>query len=74
MAKNGTIAYVAQLPLCDICKYVGNDSEKDSPRTALYDVKTKNGPWAFVCEEHRTSHAVSAQLGLGWGQKLEVRA
>ena len=26
---------------------------------ATYDAKTKQGPWAYVCDEHLESHCVS---------------
>lgn len=75
MAKNGTIAYVTELPECDICKHVGNDSEKASPAIARYDVVTKDGRWAFVCGRHLATHAKHPnELGTGRGQKLEVKA
>lgn len=65
MAKNGTVAYVAKLPDCDICKF---DNDAVSP--AAYDGRTKSGHWAFMCEEHFDLHGVG--VGLGKGQKLEV--
>lgn len=74
MAENGTVAYVSTLPECDICKHIGTQSEKDSPAIALYDVKTKQGPWANVCAPHRKSHAANPNLlGVGLGQMLVVR-
>lgn len=36
---------------------------------AVYDAKTKNGPWAFLCEKHFTSF--ECRLGVGYGQKIK---
>lgn len=75
MAKNGTIAYITSPKECDICKHLGTQSEKDSPARAEFDVKTKQGPWANVCAPHRATHAMyPTELGVGIGQKLEVRS
>jgi hypothetical protein len=75
MAENGTVAYVPQMPECDICKYVGTQSEKDSPATAIADVVCKDGRWAFVCQPHRETHAMYPdRYGMGIGQMLMVRA
>lgn len=68
MAKNGTVAYVAELPECDIHKFVLGDA---TPVQAAYDGKTKGGPWANMCEECFPIHGVG--LGLGRGQRLEVQ-
>lgn len=69
MASNGTMAYVRELPDCDICKYFP-DYPSRPPRKAHYDVKTVDGRWANVCEQHRASHAMYKELGLGRGQRL----
>ena len=74
MSKNGTVAYISTPKECDLCKTIGTQSEKDSPARAEYDLKTKMGPWANVCEGHRQSHAMFKELGLGRGQRLEVRS
>jgi hypothetical protein len=74
MAENGTVAYVTQLPECDICKYVGTQSEKDSPARALYDFRTKDGRWAMGCAPHWESHRMHEGLGIGKGQMLVVKA
>ena len=63
MAKEGTVAYVATMPMCDICKVNG-----DPTVPAQYDGKTKSGPWANMCLTHFTLHGVG--LGVGMGQKL----
>lgn len=73
MALNGTVAYVNEAPVCDICKYTGTDSERQAPAVATHDVKTKDGRWAFVCNNHYITHAMYDDLGTGKGQKLEVR-
>ncbi len=52
---------VSELPRCDFCK-----SYK-----ALYDGKTKLGPWAYMCEE--CFQLIGIGLGLGIGQKLVIR-
>ena len=43
---------------CDFCK-----------QPAVYDGKTTQGPWAYMCEGCFKKHGVG--LGLGSGQKLE---
>jgi len=71
VAKNGTIAYVSQIPDCDVCK----DYYRNWPsmiRKAQYDAKTASGPWANLCEFH-WKLLTYQKLGLGLGQKLEVR-
>jgi hypothetical protein len=50
---------VDELPKCNFC---------DKP--ALYDGKTLNGPWAYMCEEHYAYWGVG--LGTGRGQKLKL--
>lgn len=50
---------VGYLPQCDFC------SEK-----AIYDAKTKMGPWAYMCEKHFKINL--GKLGNGKGQKLIV--
>lgn len=60
------IAYVTQLPDCDIHK-----SLLDKPGVpAAYDGKTVQGPWANMCEECFGTHGVG--LGTGRGQRLIV--
>ena len=41
-------------------------------RDAAYDGKTKRGPWAYMCEECFADQGIG--LGLGLGQRLEVRS
>lgn len=56
-----TIAKVAVLPRCNFCS-----------QSAVYDFKTKTGPWAYGCEEHWEANRFYTGLGLGMGQRLEV--
>ena len=58
--RGGTTAYVRELPKCDFCD-----------RPALYDGKTRMGPWANMCETHFNSHGIG--VGTGVGQKLIPR-
>lgn len=55
-----TEVVVDELPKCNFC---------DKP--ALYDGKTLNGPWAYMCEEHYSYWGVG--LGTGRGQKLIIK-
>jgi hypothetical protein len=73
MAQNSTIAYVTELPECYFCKNTGTQSEKDSPAKAEFDFRTKTGPWAFACMAHYEANRMYPTLGLGKGQRLEVR-
>ena len=53
------VAEVARIPRCDVCQMC----------SAAYDAQTKEGPWAYMCEEcFRVDGA--GRLGLGWGQRL----
>lgn len=54
------VAVVEQIPGCNIC---------EAP--AKYDAKTQMGPWAYLCQDHFEKYGI--QLGIGWGQRLEVR-
>lgn len=70
MAKNGTAAYVKELPECDIHAI----EEGVEGVAATFDVKTQDGRWANVCDTHRRTHALYPdKLGLGMGQMLIVR-
>jgi hypothetical protein len=66
MAENGTIAYVAEIPMCDFCRMNG---EPNVP--AGYDGKTRLGPWANMCPTHFGLHGIGT--GLGVGQRLVLR-
>jgi hypothetical protein len=59
--RAGTEVYVEKLPKCNFC---------DKP--ALYDAKTRMGPWAYMCEEHFKQHGLG-RLGTGFGQRLRPR-
>jgi hypothetical protein len=63
-----TVVAVPSLPACDVCKY--DLGQPDVPAT--YDGKTKRGPWAYMCEECFADQGIG--LGLGLGQRLEVRS
>ena len=56
-----TVAKVAVLPQCDICK----------TETARYDAATLYGPWAYMCQSCFEVNS-TGQLGIGRGQKLEL--
>ena len=62
MTDNGTVAVVASRPECDLCTQEGETSE------ALYDGKTRQGPWGYMCQAHFDRLGVG--LGTGRGQKL----
>ena len=68
MAKEGTIAIVAELPMCDVCTANG-----DPNVPAQYDAKTKSGPWANLCVTHFILHG-PGKLGTGIGQKFVLEA
>lgn len=69
MAKNGTVAYVAKYPECDIHKYYYNVLGVE----AHYDGRNDMHPsaWAHMCDEcfNEFGHGV----GLGIGQRLEIQ-
>lgn len=48
------------MPKCNFCK-----------NPAIYDGKTKFGPWAYMCEHHFKEKGI--RLGIGFGQKLAVK-
>lgn len=54
---------VASLPDCDLC------TAKGVTTPAVYDGKTVQGPWAYMCESHWKRFGVG-QLGTGFGQRL----
>lgn len=55
---------VSSLPKCDYCTMAGKSED------AAYDGKTKQGPWANMCQKHFKIHGVG--LGTGRGQALVV--
>lgn len=66
MAENGTIAYIDTPKYCDFV-HIG------SPLEARYDFKTKQGPWANGCTTHYFEHRLYGELGMGKGQRLQMR-
>jgi hypothetical protein len=54
-------AQVVELPLCDF----------QCGETALYDAKTVQGPWGYMCQSCFDKYS-AGRLGTGFGQKLEV--
>lgn len=69
MSNNGREAIVARIPDCDIHKY--DKGVVGIP--AAYDAKTKQGPWANMCEECFGDHAAYLELGTGRGQRLVLK-
>lgn len=69
MAAEGTEVTVLKLPDCDIHKY--DQGKAGVP--AAYDAKTKQGPWANMCEDCFPVHAASSTLGTGHGQRLVLK-
>lgn len=64
MAREGTVAEVATIPVCDFCK----QANPEATTPADFDGKTKQGPWANMCSTHYGIYGVG--LGLGRGQRL----
>lgn len=58
--KPHTQVVVPELPKCDFCEGI-----------AIYDGKTKMGPWANMCPYHFKAHGIG--LGLGRGQELILK-
>ena len=56
---------LSRRPDCDVCEAGG------VKRPALYDAKTKHGPWAYLCQEH-FDRIGPGRLGTGFGQELVV--
>jgi hypothetical protein len=54
-------AQVTKLPACDF----------QCGETALYDAKTVQGPWGYMCQSCFDKYS-TGRLGTGWGQRLEV--
>lgn len=57
---------VATLPKCD---WAGDDPKHP---VAVYDFKTKYGPWANGCHKCYHEHRAHPELGTGKGQKLYI--
>lgn len=62
---HGLTTLVAELPACDIHEANGDDVQ------AIYDAKTRQGPWANLCAECFARMGI--QLGTGYGQRLIPR-
>lgn len=60
--KNYTEVKVYNTKYCDLCQVIGKTT------VALYDAKTKMGPWGYLCKTHFQEQGIG--LGLGKGQKL----
>ena len=58
-----TTTTVSVIPNCDICS-------PDLNVSAVYDGRTTQGSWAFMCEKHFKQ--IGRGLGLGLGQRLEL--
>ena len=53
------------MPDCDLCKRM-----RQQKIHAKYDAATRAGPWAYMCEEHFSTHGIG--LGIGLGQLLQT--
>lgn len=78
MPLNGTVAYVTQLPACNFCAMIADMADLNGePKTQItraeYDFRTKDGRWAYGCAPHWEMYRMHPQLGVGMGQRLEVR-
>ena len=67
---------VTELPPCDFCMEDDPTAKPFALRPvgkvdALYDGKTKFGPWANMCQEDFDKYGVG--LGTGKGQRLVLR-
>lgn len=56
-------AHVEDIPNCN---YPHSPAEGKVP--AVYDARSKSGPWAYMCQAHFDRYGVG--LGMGKGQKL----
>lgn len=59
---------VKELPNCDFCEQIGIITP------AQFDAKTKQGPWANMCQPDMVEHSMFGidGLGTGKGQRLVV--
>jgi hypothetical protein len=62
---DGSTAYVAELPPCDIHRHIRNVEI-----AARYDAALRRGGWAYMCEDCFTVYGIG--LGTGRGQRLIV--
>src|SRR6478735_4259544 len=74
MAENGTIAYIDTPKMCDF-PHPSLPGNLGAPGRveARYDFKTKQGPWANGCTDHYFQHRLYGELGMGKGQRLQMR-
>lgn len=73
MAKNGTVAFMLVIPKCDFNPENKTPEHDDCKADAEYDFLTKMGWWAYGCEAHWKKYRNYEDLGIGKGQKLELR-
>ncbi len=66
-----TITRITRPKYCDFCKHPCNGARQV---IALYDFKTRMGPWANACEEHYLEYRYHPDLGTGLGQRLVLIA
>ncbi len=60
--KRDEYAIVAKIPNCELCE------EAKKAKKAVYDARTRIGPWAYLCQSHFDRYGIG--LGLGYGQVL----
>jgi hypothetical protein len=73
VVKNATIAFVLSIPKCDFNKAANTPEHDDCEADAQYDFLTKFGSWAYGCEAHWKKYRQHDELGIGSGQKLELK-
>jgi hypothetical protein len=64
----GSEVAVTVLPTCDFCRTLLGDGSVP----AMYDFKTRMGPWAHGCVDHWHAYRMYPTLGTGKGQRLVV--
>jgi hypothetical protein len=63
---SGETATVAKLPDCQVCSHPSRGAKR--PHKAVYDAKSVQGPWAYMCED--AFREIGLGLGTGLGQRL----
>lgn len=68
---------IAHPKACDYCQMYADRMMETykvyvEVKPALYDAKTKGGPWANMCAEHMLEEGLG-KLGTGLGQRLIVK-
>ncbi len=62
-------AKVKRIPKCQLCmKSYQTLPNSNDAEDAVFDAKTKAGPWAYLCRKHFASDGIG--LGMGLGQLL----